>query len=361
MKFAPTLCLLLPIFCSNAGAAAPAGPWANRFFTENFGFRREVMSQFAYSQNNKEEKNSLASGAASRQSMGFEALKKVSSQARTWSSFDFQGRLVRRDGRAPTQNDAEGAARPDWFFEYHNVYVDFYDALDPLLGAAAGRFNIRVGRFYVPFGLNLQTDTHGTVLQLSNAQNFGFERDWHAGLWGGLTDELDYGLYYLAGSGYHLKLKGQSGLAAGRVNLAGMFLSEYGLEGGASYLVGERLDSSGRVKTMRTGVDGRWHRTMPRGTLVWTSELSLGRDASDEAATQLHQLEYLHASRRWGLAAQMRKFPAQSSVIAEATWYLRNDAANAKLHWFKLNLERQTRRRLGPRDWIATLQYYRYW
>ena len=47
-----------------------------------------------------------------------------------------------------------------------------------------GRFNFRAGRFYVPFGLNLQTDTHGTVLQLSNEQNLGFERDWYTGFWG---------------------------------------------------------------------------------------------------------------------------------------------------------------------------------
>jgi hypothetical protein len=31
---------------------------------------------------------------------------------------------------------------------------------------------------YLPFGLNLQTDTHATLQQLSNDRNFGFERDW---------------------------------------------------------------------------------------------------------------------------------------------------------------------------------------
>ena len=82
-----------------------------------------------------------------------------------------------------------------------------------------GRFNFRAGHFYVPFGLNLQTDTHGTVLQLSNERNFGFERDWHAGVWGSINRHLNYDAYYLTGSGYDLKFKGQSGLGAVRVSL----------------------------------------------------------------------------------------------------------------------------------------------
>ena len=70
----------------------------------------------------------------------------------------------------------EGEYRPGWTFEYHNFYVDLYNVFNPVLsdserGRNAGRFNIRAGRFYVPFGLNLQTDTHGTVLQLSNDRN----------------------------------------------------------------------------------------------------------------------------------------------------------------------------------------------
>ena len=39
--------------------------------------------------------------AASRQSVGFEVLKKFSTATSTVASFDFQGRLVRRDGYNP--------------------------------------------------------------------------------------------------------------------------------------------------------------------------------------------------------------------------------------------------------------------
>jgi hypothetical protein len=68
-----------------------------------------------------------AGNAASRQSVGFEVLKKFSSETATLASFNFQGRMVRRDGFVPVRNDMEGQARPGWAFEYHNAYVDLYN------------------------------------------------------------------------------------------------------------------------------------------------------------------------------------------------------------------------------------------
>ena len=126
--------------------------WKRTFFTENFSFKKEVMSQFDVDQDGH---------GASRQSLGFEVLKKFSTSTSTVASFDFQGRLVRRDGFNPVLNDMEGQTRPGWAFEYHNLYVDLYNVVNPVLndeqrGKNIGRFNFRAGRFYVPFGLNLR-------------------------------------------------------------------------------------------------------------------------------------------------------------------------------------------------------------
>ncbi len=321
---------------------SPAGPW------ENLGIRRELLSQFA------------AGGrwaSSSRQSAGFEVLKKFSTETATVAALDFQGRLVRRDRFVPVHNDMEGMGRPGWWFEYHNLYLDLYN----LPGADVGRLNFRAGRFYVPFGLNLQTDTHGTVLQLSNERNFGFERDWYAGLWGSVTEALNYDAYYMAGSGYDLKSRGQSGLGAGRLSLANRFSDEHGLEGGFSALAGQRLSEGGAVvDTSRAGLDGRWRRPVPTGLLTLSSEVTGGADQPDAVFTQLYQAEYLRATRRWGLGAQVRRFwrdgaGTEGSVNGEATWYFRNDVGNSNLHWVKFNIERRSDRT------IAALQYYRYW
>ncbi len=372
----PALILLLAATLAQAQPPQPPDPFAGLdtaaptpapeathrgFFHDNFGFRTEVMSQFDIDQ---------TGNFASRQSLGFEALKKFSTDTSTIASFDVQLRLVRRDGFNPVSNDMEGVTRPGWALEYHNLYFDLYNILNPFLAPAhrgknAGRFNLRVGRFYLPFGLNQQTDTHGTVLQLSNEMNFGFERDWSAGLYGSLNKHLNYDLYYLVGSGYDVKWKGQSGLAALRLSLGNKYNSERGIEGGLSFVAGERLVDSLPVKTQRLGLDLRARRAAPRGTLTFTNELSAGRDASLNVITQLHQAEYLHASRRWGLATQYRRMNfenmgADSSIAAEFTWYFRNDVGNSNAHWIKLNIEKQLEHMTGHPATLITLQYYFY-
>jgi hypothetical protein len=362
---------------STAAAEPSADTRERRFFTENFGFRKELMSEFATSEQ---------APAYSRQSIGLETLKKFSSETATIASFDFQGRLVRRDRFVPVLNDLEGMHRPGWWFEYHNLYVDLFNVADPFLSEKrqaenVGRFNWRAGRFYVPFGLNLQTDTHATILQLSNERNFGFERDWYTGFWGAVNADLNYDAYYMAGSGYDLKYRGQSGLGAARLSLSNKYSYEYGVEGGLSMLDGERLSpeaaqrdplvaaragSSSVIRTQRAGLDGRFRRPVPTGLLTLSSELSGGRDMPDAVFTQLYQAEYLRASRRWGLATQYRRFwqdgpGTDASILCEATWYFRNDVGNANLNWIKVNVERQLERAQGRPDTIVALQYYRYW
>jgi hypothetical protein len=338
-------------------------PAKRSFFTDNFGFRKEIMSEFDTSENGQ---------PASRQSLGFEVLKKFSTDTSTIASFNFQGRLVRRDGFQPVLNDMEGANRPGWAFEYHNLYLDLYNVLNPLLsdtqrGDSVGRFNLRVGRFYVPFGLNLQTDTHGTILQLSNERNFGFERDWGTGFFGTINKRLNYDAYYLTGSGYDLQYKGQKGLAAVRLSLSNKYSSEYGLEAGLSVMGGERLSEDTRrpIETRRAGLDGRYRRAVPTGLLTFTSELSGGRDVTNPVYSQLFQTDYLHASRRWGLATQYRRFeqdghPTEASIFGEMTWYFRNDVGNSNLHWIKVNVERKLERAQGSPALVIALQYYFY-
>jgi len=357
---------------SNTTSEQPTRSWKEKLLGRNFGFRKEIFSQFD---------TNLEGQAASRQSLGFEALKKFSSSTATIASFDFQGRLLRRDGWNPVLDDMMGASRPGWAFEYHNLYLDLYNVFNPLLSDKqrsenVGRFNLRAGHFYVPFGLNLQTDTHGTVLQLSNERNFGFDRDWYTGFWGAINKHLNYDAYYLAGSGYDLKFQGQSGLGALRISLSNKYSSEYGLEGGISIMGGERLaQESGAtsmvVATRRVGIDGRYRRTAPSGLLTFTTELSGGRDNRDAVFNQLYQTEYLRASRRWGLSAQYRRFQqdtagADASIIGEVAWYFKNDVGNSNLHSIRLNVQRQLERMTPAPGMkpapavIVTLQYYFY-
>ncbi|MFN8392004.1 MAG: hypothetical protein U0136_17065 [Bdellovibrionota bacterium] len=365
------------------------------FLSHNFTFKKEVFSQFSYGPTATMSDDSAdTEGWYSRQSVGAEVFKKFSDASSTLGALDLQGRIVRRDNYVAVIDDEEGADREGWYFEYHNLYLDLYNVFNPLLdesqrGPATGHFNFRIGHFYVPFGLNLQTDTHGAVLQLSNDRNFGFERDWYGGFYGSITPELNYDLYYLLGSGYDPTLLGQAGLVGARVSLANTLLNEYGIEGGLSFLGGQRrsddtIDRSKAiaeeairgefVSTERIGIDARYSHLLAQGSITGTAELSAGEDNPEHVFTQLYQVDYLPQSRRWGVATQFRRFhqsfsqsdptrlnDADSSIIGELTWYFRNDIGNTNLHWVKLNVEQQLERMSGSRSTVTTLQYYRYW
>ncbi len=371
--------------------AKPAEPrpksWMDDLFGQNFTFKREIMLQTSHSDGE----------LYNRHSVGFEVLKKWSTPTATVAAFNAQFRLVRRDNPIEVSNDMEGMDREGWYGEFHNFYLDLYNVLNPLMsdeakGANLGRFNFRIGRFYLPMGLNLQTDTHGTVLQLSNERNFGFERDWYAGFWGTLNEYLNYDLYYLLGSGYYPKFKGQKGMLGARVSLANSFDIDYGLQGGLAIMAGERLSEMAVMRspsvaaradddvvgTCRVGLDARWRRTVPTGWLTFTFEGTGGRDERDDVLTQLYEVEYLHRSRKVGVAAQFRRFwqdigrdpmmpgmkrpdDVDSSLALDVTYYFRNDITQTHLHWIKLNIERQLQRQMGSPDTVVTLQYYRYW
>jgi hypothetical protein len=121
------------------------------------------------------------------------------------------------------------------------------------------------------------------------------------------------------------------------------------------------------LKTQRYGIDGRLRRAVPNGLMTFSTEFSRGRDANDAVTNQLYQAEYLHASRRWGLATQYRDISRHgvgrdSSIIGEFTWYFKNDVGNANSHWIKLNVEKPLERSgYGLRATVVALQYYFYW
>ena len=122
----------------------------------------------------------------------------------------------------------------------------------------------------------------------------------------------------------------------------------------------------GKIETQRVGVDGRYRHAVPTGLVTFTNELSAGQDAHTSVFTQLHQVEYTNSSRRWGVATQYRRFHeaergADASLIAEATWYFRNDIGNSNLHWIKANIERRLERmQPQPPSTVISLQYYYY-
>jgi len=307
----------------------------------------------------------------SRFSAGFEVQKRFATATKTVASIDYQGRMTYRHHALDTAADPMAMDAARWEYETHNAYAEFYN----LLGAP-GRFNLRLGRFYLPFGLNAQTDTHGTLLQLSNDRVFGTERDWQATAFGNAAGGLDYMAGYVFGTGPDQELDGQSGLGVGRLGLGNDMLFAHGLEGGVSAAYGERLDPHAGTKepisTWRAGVDLRKRVDTGIGPFTLTGEGAIGEDDTEPVWSGLAQADWLEPRRRWGVAAQYFYFERELEADAPAdeidqraslvlTRYVRNDVGNAALHWIALGVERQIQTPDANEDTLLTAQYYRYW
>ena len=345
-----------------APAAATAGGWA-----DNLLFRKEIYLLWAAGEDDFEETDR----AYSRLSAGFEIQKKFSTATKTVASFDYQGRLVYRDHVLPTAADPMGMDADQWSYETHNAYAEFYNLLgDP------GRFSLRAGRYYLPFGLNAQTDTHGTLLQLSNDRLFGADRDWQLTAYGSASEHLDYLAGYVFGAGPDQKLDGQAGMAVGRLGLNSDYLYARGLEAGVSGAFGERIDPhagiDGPIRTWRLGADLRKRIDTDLGPVTLTGEAAAGEDEEATVWSGLAQADWLLPSRRWGAAAQYAYFEREPDghghgggiderASATLTRYFRNDVGNAALHWIALGLEEQIQAPDGGEDTFLLAQYYRYW
>ena len=347
--------------------AAAAPPAAAGGWSDNLLFRKEIYLLWAAGEDDFKETDR----AFSRLSAGFELQKKFSTATKTVASFDYQGRLVYRDHVLPTAADPMGMDAKQWTYETHNAYAEFYNLLgDP------GRFSLRAGRFYLPFGLNSQTDTHGTLLQLSNDRLFGADRDWQVTAYGSASEHLDYLAGYVFGAGPDQKLDGQAGMAVGRLGLNSDYLYARGLEAGVSGAFGERIDPhagiDGPIRTWRLGADLRKRIDTDLGPFTLTGEAAAGEDEEATVWSGLAQADWLLPSRRWGAAAQYAYFerePAgdghgpgideRASVVA--TRYFRNDIGSSTLHWIAFGVEQQLQTPAGDEDTLLTMQYYRYW
>jgi hypothetical protein len=354
-----------------------ATPLSEPEWTDNLLFRKEAYFLFAAGRDNSDETH----GTMSRFSAGFEVQKRFATATRTVASFDYQGRVVYRDHVLDTAADPMGREAAQWEYETHNAYVDLYNVF-----GEPGRFNLRGGYFYQPFGLNQQTDTHGTLLQLPNDRVFGSERDWQAAAYGTLTEDLDYTAGYLLGAGPDFDVEGQAGMGVVRVALNNDWLFRHGLEGGVGLAGGERVDEDAVMRsrsvardtqgepvvgTWRVGADLRKRIDSGIGPFTLTAEVAAGEDENDTILSGLAQADWLHPSRRVGSAAQYQHFRQDVGAEAEdftdervsgvVTYYLRNDVGNASLHWVALAVERQVRQTDGPDDTLLMVQYYRYW
>jgi hypothetical protein len=163
-------------------------------------------------------------------------------------------------------------------WELHNAYLRIR-ALPPLC-------NIRVGHFYVPFGLQPWIDTHGTLLQGPAMGFIGMERDWGISM-DGQNDKIQYQVGLTRGSGMEYFRRNNNFALAGKLSTPriGEHVNEWV---GISCLVGRIYDpmATERLKHIEGNIVQRWRVGFDGQKYIGPTrvrfEVSGGKDARKE-------------------------------------------------------------------------------
>ena len=146
-----------------------------------------------------------------------------------------------------------------------------------------GKLNLRVGHFEVPFGLEHEINTNGTLRQYSNGPNLGLKGDWGISL-NGLTRGLQYEAAVTRGTGQEYNEHGNPHVFSARVG------RPFGAERsfGIAVFDGRVQTPAGLVERTRYGVDMRTQ----VGALGVMAELAYGDDDGDDVVSWLAELNW---------------------------------------------------------------------
>jgi hypothetical protein len=144
-----------------------------------------------------------------------------------------------------------------------------------------GQLNLRIGHFELPFGLEYNFDSNGTLRQYSNGRNLGTKIDWGLAFngqfsWGG------YELAFTRGHGVDWKSDSKSYIVSGRIEMIKNYHSFIGL----SSFYGRLKSTSGYYHRSRIGLDIGTQFTFINAL----AEISIGKDANIEKINSLLEI-----------------------------------------------------------------------
>ncbi len=216
---------------------------------------------------------------------GLDLNKVVSTSTRDVATIVLQPYLVRRDGAAPG---------PAIFEDDHDFALQWRIFNANLKLTRDGAYRLRLGHFELPFGLEQNIDTNGTLWQYSHGMNFGTKTDWGATINGDL-DSFEYEFAWSRGSGNEFLDRGGDGVWSGRVGTPRDGENVYGL----SFLSGDLTTKGSPIEQHRAAIDA----SFTRQSFGTTFEVTGGRvDNEVESWTGIAEANWvnpLETQRAW--------------------------------------------------------------
>lgn len=112
-----------------------------------------------------------------------------------------------------------------------------------------GQFNIKLGHFEIPYGLEHDTDTNGTLRQFTFSDR-GRKTDWGVSI-NGILPQFEYEIALTRGSGNEIKSQGNPHIFSGRIGTS----SNKNIVAGVSWFTGDVLNRNVITERQKFGID----------------------------------------------------------------------------------------------------------
>lgn len=235
--------------------------------------------------------NAATNETATENFIGFDIHKVLSNASGDWGTLVLQGYLTRIDNQPMRAGFFEDD--DDWEFVYRIFNFNY-------TGLSRGLFNIRVGHFEVPFGLEQTINTNGTLRQFSSPENLGIVADWGVSI-NGNVKATEYEVSLTRGTGNEWTNRGEPFIVAGRVGTK----LDHDLAAGVSGFYGDVSTPAlpaDTVRRLRVGADAIYD----LGPFTLLGEFSVGQDDGDDVVNALVELDWRNPDESVLLYVQCR-------------------------------------------------------
>jgi hypothetical protein len=230
----------------------------------------------------------------SQQFLGIDLHKVLVGPDGDWGTFMFQGYLTRINNQE--RHPAAFESDNDWEMVYR-IWNLNYTAL------ADGKMNFKLGRFFIPYGLEHDIDSAGQLLDYMSRRNLGPKIDWGATI-NGVLPHYQYEIALSRGTGIEYTQRNDPYIVSGRISTPPEDTLVMGLSGfhgrvaNAGAVANVRagladpadLGAVGSiVRRTRFGVDVAWYSA---SQFAFLGEASVGRDYWQDVVNGLAEVNW---------------------------------------------------------------------
>lgn len=227
---------------------------------------------------------------------GFDFIKTLTNTTGDYATIILQGGVTRIDNNPSPPFFFDGPTDSQW--TYRQFFIN-------LKLAPQDSLNLKIGRFKMPFGLEMLETTSGTLRQVGTAQNLAIKADWGLTL-NGVSRGLEYEFGISRGSNQTWETSGSPYAFVARVGTDSTKDSWIGVSA-----FDAKLFRPGRtIERNRIGVDAG----IEFDAYTLMGEFSTGKNESDDAMHGLIELSWQNSTEEWFGYGQVRMQKQQTSA-----------------------------------------------